>query len=382
MGSIIKRQGKRGPLYYYKFIDLNGFQRMWAAGNRRKDAEAYKLHIDRQLAEGNFEKQQDIHFTDFSRKWLSNYAAIKVKPRTYDDYEQVIRIHLQPFFGKSLLRNISPRHVQSYIADKMQEGLSPRTVNKSITVLKMMMNHAIRWGFLGESPARFAERPRQPRKEMDFLGSDEVRRFLVAASPEYHALFATAVLTGARQGEILAIRRGNVDLEKRIIYIRRTYHPKHGFSEPKTKSSERPIVISSKLERTITRHLANTEGDPGDLLFRNRAGGPINHRNMMTREFYPALNRAGVRRIRFHDLRHTYAALMISLGENIKFIQKQLGHASLTTTMDTYGHLLPEVSKGFGDRLDSLVYPKKNGSEGKNNEGQSLFSIVDGISGG
>jgi len=382
MGSIVKRQGKRGTLYYYKFIDLNGIQRMWAAGSRRKDAEAYRLDIDRQLAEGRFEKQQDIHFTDFSRQWLSDYAAIKVKPRTYDDYEQVIRIHLQPYFGKSLLRNISPRHVQSYIADKMQEGLSPRTVNKSIAVLKMMMKHAIKWGVLGESPARFAERPRQPRKEMDFLGPDEVRRFLMAASPEYQALFTTAVLTGARQGEILALRCGDVDLGRRIIYIRRTYHPQYGFSEPKTKSSERPIVISSKLVRIIARHLADTEGDPGDLLFRNRAGGPISHQNMMNREFYPALKRAAVRRIRFHDLRHTYAALMISLGENIKFIQKQMGHASLTTTMDTYGHLLPEVSEGFGERLDSLVYPRKNSSDDKNDKGQSLFSVVDGVTGG
>ena len=374
MGSIIKRQGKRGTLYYYKFIDLNGNQRMWAAGKRRKDAEACKLKIDTQLAEGTFEKQQDIYFTDFARIWLSDCAAIRVKPRTYDDYEQVIRNHLQPFFRKTLLRSIALRHVQSFIADKIQEGLSPRTVNKSITVLKMMMNHAIRMGFLRESPARFAERPRQPRKEMDFFRPDEVRRFLTAATPEYQTLFATAVLTGARQGEILAIRREDVDLEKRIVYIRRTYHPQYGFSEPKTKYSERPIVISSILATAIARHLEDTEGDPGDLLFSNKAGGPINYHNMMTREFYPALKRADVRRIRFHDLRHTYAALMISLGLNIKFIQKQLGHASITTTMDTYGHLLPEVSEGFGDRLDSLVYPSNNGSEGKDDEGKSCFS--------
>ena len=141
-------------------------------------------------------------------------------------------------------------------------------------------------------------------------------------------------------------------------------------------------MISLKLERVIARHLADTEGDSGDLLFKNRVGGPISHQNMMNREFYPALERAGVRRIRFHDLRHTYAALMISLGENIKFIQKQMGHASLTTTMDTYGHLLPEVSEGFSDRLDSLVYPRENSSDDKNDEGKSLFSIVDGTSGG
>ena len=256
MGSIIKRQGKRGTLYYYKFIDLNGNQRMQAAGKRRKVAEAYKLKIDTQLAEGTLEKQQDIYFNELVGIWLSDYAEIKVKPRTYDDYEQVIRNHLTPYFGKSLLRNISPRHVQMFVAGKIQEGFSPRTVNKTITVFKMMMKHAIIWDYLTENPANFAERPRQPRKEMDFLGPDEIRSFLLAASPEYQPLFATAVFSGARQGEILAIRRGDVDLEKSVIHIRRTYDPKHGFSEPKTKYSERSIVISPMLAGIIASTLS------------------------------------------------------------------------------------------------------------------------------
>jgi integrase len=219
-----------------------------------------------------------------------------------------------------------------------------------------MFKHAIRWGYLTDDPARFAEKPREAKKEMEYLTPDEVRRFLEAANPEFYPLFATAVLTGARQGEILALRRSDVDLKRRVMFIHRSYHPQYGFSEPKTKSGTRAIVISGELTMILDEYMEKNDRQPGDLVFQNKAGNPVDPQNMMTREFHPALERAGVKPIRFHDLRHTYAALIIALGENIKFIQRQLGHASLTTTMDTYGHLLPEVSEGFGDRLDSLLF--------------------------
>jgi len=94
-------------------------------------------------------------------------------------------------------------------------------------------------------------------------------------------------------------------------------------------------------------------------MFTNRAGNPIDGTNLLALEFHPTLERAGLRRVRFHDLRHTYAALQIELDENFKFIQQQMGHASITTTMDLYGHLMPEASEGAGQRLDALVFSKK-----------------------
>jgi len=97
------------------------------------------------------------------------------------------------------------------------------------------------------------------------------------------------------------------------------------------------------------------DGNADDLVFRNSAGGPLNGQNLVTRVFYPALEAAGVKRVRFHDLRHTYAALMISMGANIKLIQRQMGHASIQTTLDRYGHLLPDVTDGVGERLDEIV---------------------------
>jgi integrase len=359
MGSIIKREGGNGPRYYIIFKDPAGKKTWRAAGTRKHDAEVLLRRTESEIAAGTYGKQGDISFSDFSDKWLSEYAAIKVKPRTYKDYEQVVRIHLRPFFGKQLLGNITPAHTQAYVSYKTKTNLSPRTINKTITVLKSMFKHARIWGYIRENPARFVVRPRETRKEMEYLNPAEIIKLLEAASPQYYPLFATAIMTGARQGELLALRWCDVDLKRRVIFIRRSYHPGIGFTEPKTKYSERTVVISRELAGILKEHKRLCEGTPGELIFRNKNGNPINHSNLISREFHPALERAGLKPIRFHDLRHTYAALIISAGENMKFIQKQLGHNSLTTTMDTYGHLLPEVSSGFGERLDSLIFSSK-----------------------
>lgn len=359
MAFIVSRPGRNCTNYYVVFKDPTGKRTQKAAGTRRKDAEALKNRITATLADGKYGQQEEITFAAFADRWLTKYASVKVKPSTLKDYEGVVHTHLVPFFGKSLLSRITPAQVQDYVGNKVEKEMAPRTINKTVTVLKMMFKHAMRWEYLKENPARFVERPRQCRREMDYLNPDELRMLLDVASPKYFELFATAALTGARQGELLALRWKDIDLGKRIIYIRRTYHPDHGFTEPKTRQSMRAVLFSNELAAILGAYQEQHQAGPDDLVFRNRSGNPLNAQNMVTREFHPALEKAGLRRVRFHDLRHTYAALLISNGENIKFIQKQLGHSTLTTTMDTYGHLLPEVSERFGDRLDSLVFSPK-----------------------
>lgn len=356
MAFIVRRQGAHEKLYYVVYKGPDGKNHWKAAGRRRRDADELLRRIRSEIAAGTLGKQKTITFAVFSEKWLEDYAEVKCRERTIVDYKQVIKNHLVPFFGKYLLENITPAQVQDYVSLKSRSGLSPRTVNKTITLLKTMFKHAARWEYIKENPARFAEKPPDPKKERGFLTPDEIKRFLDASSPEYFAFFATAVLTGARQGELLALRRADVDLERRTINITRSYHPQFGFNDPKTPKSKRSIAISKELAKILEEHLRVNEGKPEDLLFSNRAGNPINPQNMMTREFHPAIDRAGLKHIRFHDLRHTYGAIMVLASGNLKFMQKQFGHASITTTMDIYGHLLPEVSDGFGDKLDSLVF--------------------------
>ena len=149
---------------------------------------------------------------------------------------------------------------------------------------------------------------------------------------------------------------GNVDFEKRRINIRQTYDP-YGYREPKSKSGKRSIVMSPRLVEVLSQHKTTLEKNGNDdHVFQNTKGGPLNYANVISREFHPALERAGIRSIRFHDLRHTYGALTASMGAPPKFIQAQMGHASLVVTLDTYGHLMPSAYVGFGERFDDFVH--------------------------
>lgn len=357
MSYIVTDNRGETKRYIVVFKDpRTGKRRQKTAGVKKKDAVALQRRIDSEIINGTFEKYDNIYFSELAQKWLDEYVALRLKQTTITDYREVVRNHLDPFFGKYLLKNITIRQVQEYITQKTKEPLSARTVNKTVTALHTMFTYAIRHEYMAENPARYAVRPRQEKQEFAYLNQEEIKRFLEGASPDYFAFFATAVLTGARQGELIALRWKNIDLERGLVRIERSYNNLNGESDPKTRSGKRSIVISDELLKILKDHHAAVGGSPNDLVFQNGAGHHINHQNMMTREFYPALKRAGLPRMRFHDLRHTYAAILITMGENIKFIQRQLGHASLTITMDTYGHLLPEASNDFGKRLDTFIF--------------------------
>ena len=171
-----------------------------------------------------------------------------------------------------------------------------------------------------------------------------------------------------RRGELLGLQWGDIDWDNNVIHVRRSLfrHNKEElnggekqlwrFSTPKSKRSIRTVDLSPKLRGALELHRLGCSVSPHDLVFCTSNGEPIDANNMVNREFLPALSRAGLRRVRFHDLRHTHTALLIAQGAHVKFIQSQLGHASITTTLDRYGHLLPEARHGAGERLDAMVF--------------------------
>lgn len=357
MGHIVRKAASDGTLRYYARYKLPSGRWRWEGGYKRKrDAEALLARREKEIAEGAYGMRGDIAFSDFADEWLRNYAALKVKPKTLRDYEAITRNHLKPYFGKELLRTIDAGKIQGMVARKKESGLSASTVTKILVVLKEMLKHAQVWGYIRENPASFVTAPRRKREEMDYLTPEEVRRFLDASPPDCYALFATAVFTGMRQGELLGLKWGDIDLERRLIYVRRSY-TEGRYSETKTPGSMRTVVISPFLVDVLKGHKATTRfRAPEDPVFASSSGKPLDAVNLVKRDFLPTLERAGLRRIRFHDLRHTYAALMISLGENLLFVQRQMGHASISTTTDLYGHLLPQASKGVGERFDRAVF--------------------------
>lgn len=350
-GSVVQRSGT----WYAVFRDC-GIQKWERAGSNKKSAEKLLAKRMNQINSGTYQDYEKILFEEYSEKWLSEYAKISVKKSTYDAYNDIVRLHLNPAFGKKYLHTIRTSDIQKLVSQKItKDGLSPKSAVNILIPLKEMFKHAVIWGYINRDPSQYVKRPRVEQEEMDFLTPEEVRSFLDHVNPTYYTLFLTAVMTGMRRGEVLALQWGDVDWNSNQILVRRSYS-KGEFIQPKTKNSIRRIVISPVLKQSLNRHRTFGKDLEMDLIFSNEVGLPLDPDNLIKREFHPALDRAGLRRIRFHDLRHTYASILIAQGENIKFVQSQLGHASAKTTLDRYGHLMPNLDNDAARRLDKTVF--------------------------
>lgn len=360
MGYIVTKKGPDGNnRYQVRFKDEHGNWRSKSAGRYKRDAEKMLRRCEDDVANGTF-GHDDITFSEFAQRWLDEVASVKVKPSTLSRYTSDVRVHLIPRFGSMRIKKIKPEAIQSFVKDMLDSGRKPRTAINAVKTLGQIMKTAVSWGYITSNPVSKVERPRVNEKEMDFLSAGEVKRLLAASPTEHRALFATACLSGLREGELFGLKWSDVDPDQRVIFVRRTYHPSYGFTEPKTERGKRAVQITPELANILESHRKVCyyhEAD--DLVFPNIDGKPTDYHNLVNRVFHGVLDEAGLKRIRFHDLRHSYAALMISLGCNIKWLQRQMGHASLSTTMDTYGHILPDVEEAIGGRLDALIFDEK-----------------------
>lgn len=350
---------------------VNGRQRGYGSYKLKKHAESRLREVRDELAFGG-SGLREATFAEFSETWLNDYARPNVRRRTAHDYEVIIRVHLNPAFGEMMIADIKPADVQTFIAEKTR-GLAAVTVNKQLVILKGMLVRAIEWGYLRESPARFVKRLKEVHREMDYYQPDEINRFLTACTASNRLLFATAIFTGLRQGELLALQWGDIDLVKLVLHVRRTYSPAFGFDEPKSEAGRRTVYLPPDLGEMF-----RTEGfakAPKDLVFTSRYGLPIDPDQLRRFEFYPTVARANLRKIRFHDLRHTYAAMMISIGASPKLLQEQLGHDSIDTTYRHYGHLMPSVSEGVSKRLQDLINERAPEREIVTTEGDNVIPI-------
>ncbi len=358
-GSVVKK----GNRYYGVFYI--GPKQVWRALKTDKEGEAQKRlrELMRSVDKGRYRETAPITFSEFADRYLTEYAEVKLKrgdlkPSTLDAYRSMLSIHLLPFFGRMKLPAISPAVVRHFAAEKAealgQGDLKPKSYNNILTFLKGMFTWGIKVGYLATNPASDEERARVERHEMGFLSPEEIRVFLANAREPYATLFHLAIFSGLRRGELLALQRGDVDWNRGKLRVRRTIYRGH-FTRPKTANSVREVDLSGRTLEALRLYQIMYPPLASDLIFRTPQDRPLDPHNMVRREFLPTLERAGIGRIRFHDLRHTYATLLINQAANIKYISKQMGHASVQITLDRYGHLLPETGREAMQKLDDVM---------------------------
>jgi integrase len=329
-------------------------------GTTRNEANQKLGEIEKKVAGGiEVASKKPPRFSEVAHKWLASKEP-NIRDSTYAMYEGYLRNHLKPYFGNLKITQISFSVIDEFKTQSLENGVTPVTLRKILVNLGAILSYAVKMKYIDFNPARDVEKPKgkslsDEEGEMVILKPEEIRTLLDAAADQRdRVLFMAAVLTGARQGELLGLKWGDIDWRNSQIHIRRTYNHGH-FYEPKSKTSRRKIDVAPELLSELKKWKLRCPPGKDDLVFPTGKGTPENATNMRNRQFFPALRRAGLPQIGFHTLRHTYASLLIDQGENIKYIQTQLGHSSINLTVDTYGHLLKDVNREAASRLGKVV---------------------------
>jgi integrase len=365
MACIRKRRRK----WTIDYRDTTGKRRWETVNGTRKDAED---RLSRIIGGGYRVLDGKRKFEEYSKDWMKTYAKTHVKGSTYWEYDSVLRNHLLPAFGKVPFAKISREMVKKLVAEKIQGGLSRSHVRNIVVPLREMFNHAIDDGLLTSNPAsrlgRFNYR-RGESKKIDPLSKGELSTLLETTKekmPHYYPLILCAARTGMRAGELAALQWQDIDFNGRFIEVRRNMS-RGELSTPKNHKT-RLVDMSMQLTNTLDTLLAEVKGravrnnikKPDEALnavmesfiFIRPDGRQLDPNDLRRQILCRVVELAGIRRVRFHDLRHTFASLLIQQGKNLTYIRDQLGHFSIAMTVDIYGHLVPGMNRQAVDKLD------------------------------
>lgn len=334
----------------------------------KKDAEKRLAELLHQLDNGTFMKPCKTTLAEFLERWLKDYAKPNLSPRGFERYESIARVHLIPSLGSIPITQLRPEHLQRHYTAKLNEGLNPLTVRYLHVVIHKALQTAVKWGLVSRNVADGVDVPRARRTEMQTWDEDDIARFLEGAKDSpYYALFYTALFTGMRRSELLALSWRDMDFIFSQVSVNRSLHQlKDGsyiFTQPKSAKSRRTIALSPSAILTLKEHKEKQEATRAmlgislkddDLVFSTLEGKPLRP-NTVSRAWTMLAARCGLKPIRLHDARHTHASLMLKQGVHPKIVQERLGHATIAVTLDTYSHVAPGLQEAAAARFDELL---------------------------
>jgi integrase len=376
-GQIIKRGDKTWVVRIFRGRDGKGKRRYLNKTIRgtKKNADTYLSKTLTEISAGTFVESSPDTVEDYLKKWLETAAKPRLRDNTYKEYEGLIERYVKPQLGAMRLSDMRPLDIQNFYTGLSEKKLSPRTVRFTHSVLTSAFKQAVRWRMLAQNPCNSVDLPRKAGAEMQALTPAEAARFLnEASSDRWNTLFVLALATGLRPSEYLGLKWQDIDLEQGVINVQRSLHwrsYKTGdwyFSEPKTPRSSRRIPLPASVSRALINHKrhqgeerlkAGADYKSLDLVFATGEGQPLIRLNVVQKHFKPILERAKLPlTLRLYDLRHSCATLLLAANENPKVVSERLGHASITLTMDTYSHVMPDMQQGASDKLERMLFTK------------------------
>jgi integrase len=361
-GSVFQRKDGR---WIAQVTLEDGRQKQFYASSEK---EAWgKLHEAlREAEQGTILLERDQRLSQYLDHWLEQIERPTLKVSSYKRYRSILDHHLIPALGHLYMRKLRVEHLDRFYAKKQADGLAPQTIHLIHSVLHQALETAVRRHYLSRNVCDDAVLPRIPRRDIHPLSTEQASRLLqVARGHRLETLIALALTTGMRRGELLALTWDDIDLVAGRVSIRRTvnrYGAGAGYvvSEPKTAKGRRSIVLPPFVRDLLQHHRiaqqelkaqAGTRWQEHGLVFASNMG-TFFHPNRLLKEFHQLLSEAGLPPMRFHDLRHSAATILLSMGVHPKVVQEILGHSDISMTLDTYSHVLPTLQQEAMAKLE------------------------------
>lgn len=344
--------------YRYQWVTVRG---------SKGDAQKKLTELLRQRDTGSYIQPGKVTLREYLTRWLADYVKPNLAPRSYDRYADIIAQHIAPKLGNIILTQLKADQLQGLYTRWLNSGLSARTVRYHHAVIHKALELALKAGYISHNVADAVNVPRIKRGEMLTWNEEELNGFLEAArDTPYYELFYLTLYTGMRRSELLALRWQDIDLIYGQVSVNRSLHQlKDGsfvFSQPKSAKSARTIALTPSTVLLLKRYHDSQSMDCAMLgiplndagLVFSTLGKPLRP-NTVTRAWTSLAVKAGIKRIRFHDARHTHASLMLKQGIHPKVVQERLGHSSIQMTLDTYSHISPGMQEAAAASFDTLL---------------------------
>ncbi len=372
---------ERYPGQWWVFVNYRGSRTAKLAGELEVAEEMQKI-VEQQLRMGLFQfppkrepkaKESPAltvkeYYETFRRIWVDSACRESTQQR----YKGTFDLYILPRFGDRPLNEVLRKDVKEFVADLVAKKLARATIRIIVSNFCTMFSHAIEDEIITANPAtrmpKYFRQAHVMHEEIQPLTAEEVPIFLAAAQvhdmqkryrdvPEYYPLFLCAIHTGMRAGELAGLQWPDIDWRGKFIWVRRAV--KGGkIQQTKTGKKRKIDMFDTLIEelqamrrRRREEFLKNGKNEIPEWVFCNSDGKPLDIQNVKNRHFNKCLEAAKLRRIRFHDLRHTFASLLLQNGESPQYVKEQMGHSSIKVTVDVYGHLIPGANRQAVNRL-------------------------------
>ena len=338
-------------------------------------------------------QESRIKFGEWLNQWLENHVKIKNRLTTWENYKWAVDTHINPALGKINLKDLRASHLQKLYREKLENGrnddkggLSARTIQLIHRICHAALEQAVREDVIYKNVSHNVSLPKKTHKEILPMSPEQIKKFLKVnrEDPLFPAFFIL-ISTGMRRGELLGLKWSDIDLDNRTIFIQRSWVKSSTetaqFSDPKTKKSRRLVPLLEEGVAVLRQHRLQQQRNRDELRAKGKAytenglvfcridGAPY-YPSTLNSYLEKALQRAGLPKFRMHDLRHTFASLMVEQGTSIKVVQELMGHATVQMTLDTYTHVLPGATAEAVNKLQGFFKEEETSSREAQDEPQ------------